>query len=982
MASAANTSGFEASLGCLASSALDDLAAQLRLVPGLGAGEREAVLAATRASLTTVLHAKLGRLLLLELNAARISGRLGEDGSAEQRWQRFIELASQLEFWDGLGAHYPTLLPRVRRIVDNRCRASLSFARRWSEDRAHLAGLCAGEPGELQSLRFGAGDSHCEGLTVAIVDCQGGSLVYKPRSLAIDAALYGFLEQLIGEHGEPLPIRVPRVVDRGEHGWSEFVAHRHAADEHELHSFYLGIGHWLAVMRLLGGTDLHAENLIAHGGSPVVVDCETLFTPKVAPNASGLGEGHDRAVGLVSGTVLNIGLLPTRGASLGWRGVDNSAAGMLPGQQPMLNMPGIVDAGSDQARIGKHLVAAPVAQNHPSPEPLLHRYWPQVLQGFDAATATLQRMDAAGRLEPCLHAFAECRVRVVPRASEAYAEIGRMLWHPVSLHDEAKARLTAHELLAKMAANLAIAPSDPQVIDAEIEDLLDGDIPFFSTRVRVGRLQGPRGTHWLALGDLAQQAWQRWRQADFEMERRFIGASLISAYANDGWMPDSRQLRVDARAEDLDRRRRREAARIVQRLIDHAVVGGDGTVAWIAPGLTSAGWAVQPLGTDVYNGISGIALLAGGYLREAAAGRADPLDGIDALFAATVRTLRLAEAKRAEQRRGSLKLRPRAPGAYVGLGSQIWTWLLLARWGLDEGEGFARARALAEEIPEAVAADEVNDVLVGTAGAIVPLLMLARAGAGAAYVDLASEVGLRLAERAQRQDGRMYWVHERWPQGLGGFSHGASGMGWALMRLARASGEARHHDAAQAAFAFEDSLFDAQAGNWRDLRMLPGVIASTAWCHGSVGIGLARADLDPHCRQPDTLATLRAASEATWRAGLGWNHCACHGDAGNGELLARAIDAGVGPEGVSRTDLLAALVTGLEQHGPYSGGPREVFSPALLPGIGGIAYQLLRAHPHSDLPSIMVPAVESESVEVAAVGLEAVEPAFAEAQER
>lgn len=958
MASVADTRGFEASLGCLTSSALDDLAAQLRSSPGLRTDEAERVLRATSESLTAVVHAKVGRLLLLELNAARVTGRLGEDGSAQERWERFIELASQRGFWDGLRPHYPTLLPRVRRIVEHRCAASLSFARRWSEDRSRLAELCGGDPGELQSLRFGAGDSHCQGLTVAVVACEGGQVVYKPRSLAIDIALRGFLQTLERAHGEALPIAVPRVVDRGGHGWSEFVAHRHAAGEDELCSFYRGIGHWLAVMRLLGGTDLHAENLIAHGGRPVVVDCETLFTPKLPAMASGLGDGHDRAVDLVSGTVLNIGLLPMRGAGLGWRGVDNSAAGMLPGQQPMMSLPGIVDAGSDQARLGRLLVAAPVAQNHPSAEPVLHRYWPQVLQGFDASTSTLLEMDARGTLRAALAAFADCQVRVVPRASEAYAEIGRMLWHPVSLHDEAKARRTAHELLAKMAANVSVAPDDPHVIDAEIDDLLDGDIPLFSTRVREGRLQGPRGTRWLAPGDLAEESWRRWKAADFEMERRFIGASLISAYANDGWMPDTSQLRVEPRAEDLDRRRREQAARIVGRLIDNAIVGGDGTVAWVAPGFTPAGWAVQPLGTDVYNGVSGMALLAGAYLREVAAGRADRLEGVEPLFVASVRTLAFAEARRAEQRRGRLKLRPRTPGAYVGLGSQIWTWLQLARWGLDDGEGLARARTLAEEIPESVAADDVNDVLMGTAGAIAPLLMLARASGDAGYADLASELGRGLVERGRSQDGRLFWTHERWPQGLGGFSHGASGMGWALTRLARETGRAEHHDAAQAAFAFEDALFDAQEGNWRDLRMLPGVTASTAWCHGSAGIGLARADLDRQCRQPQTRETLRAAAAATWRAGLGWNHCACHGDAGNGELLAQAIDAGVGPEGVSRTDLLAALVTGLERHGAYSGGPREVFSPALLPGIGGIAYQLLRAHPASDLPTILLPAVD------------------------
>jgi lantibiotic modifying enzyme len=34
---------------------------------------------------------------------------------------------------------------------------------------------------------------------------------------------------------------------------------------------------------------------------------------------------------------------------------------------------------------------------------------------------------------------------------------------------------------------------------------------------------------------------------------------------------------------------------------------------------------------------------------------------------------------------------------------------------------------------------------------------------------------------------------------------------------------------------------------------------------------------------------------------------------------------------------------------------RNAFAPGLLPGVGGVAYQLLRAHPEHDLPSILIP---------------------------
>ena len=525
---------FDRSLGCLVSPALDELATQLSFVGGLSARERDVITDTTRESLYTVLHSKVSRLLVLELNAARVTGRLSGENS-EQRWQQFLELSSQQSFWDDLASHYPSLLSRVDAIVRKRCMATLRFAQRWTADRHRLEGLCAGDPGELNELSFGAGDSHRGGSTVAIVRGEGWRVVYKPRSLAIDSALRGFVAELAGDHGSALNVRVPEVMDCGDYGWVEFVTHRFAAGNEELLSFYRGIGHLLALMRLLSGSDLHAENVIAQGGSPVVVDCETLFTPKIPPSPSGYGGAFDRAGELIARTVLSVGVLPGRGIALGWRGVDFSALGMLPGQQPMQRQQGIIDAGTDKAHVGSILVEAPVSQNHPSPRPALAEYWPEVLRGFDELTATLQRLDATGSLRPRLRAFEDCRIRVVVRATEVYAEIGRMLWHPVSLHNPEPARQRAFGLLEKMAANVSVAPSDPAVINAEIDELLEGDIPYFFTVVRDGRLHGPGDTYWLPPCHLVEAALADWRSADFALEQKVIQASLVSAYINDGW---------------------------------------------------------------------------------------------------------------------------------------------------------------------------------------------------------------------------------------------------------------------------------------------------------------------------------------------------------------------------------------------------------------------------------------------------------------
>jgi type 2 lantibiotic biosynthesis protein LanM len=950
----------DTSLGCLISPALDELATQLVFISGLSTPERAVIIGALRKSLDEILYWHVSRLLVLELNAARVTGRLNGRNS-EERWQHFLDLSSRRSFWDELAIHYPTLLSRIGAIVRNRSTATVCFAKRWASERPRLASLCGTDPGELQELRFGAGDSHGGGFTVALLVCEGGRLVYKPRSVAVDIALRNFLAELQAEHGRELSIRVPSALDFGEHGWVEFIVHRYAAGSDELAKFYRGIGHWLAIMRLVGGSDLYAENLIAQGASPVVVDCETLFTPKIPPSPSGYGGALDRAVELVTNTVLTVGLLPARGAALGWRGVDISAVGMLPGQQPMHGQQGILHSGTDQARIETILVERPPSQNHPSSQPALGEHWPEVLRGFDELTATVQRLDGTGALRSRLQAFEDCRIRVVLRATEVYAELARMLWHPVSLHNQEEARQRAFELLHKMAENAPIAPSDPDVIKAEIEDLLEGDIPHFVTIVREGRLHGPRGTGWLPQRHLAEAALDNWRAADFNLERNVIQSSLASAYINDGWMRDRVSLLPKrGRGGDLDVRRRQQAAEIVHRVMSTAIYGDDGSVAWIGPVLGAAGWSVQPLQQDLYNGLSGIALLAGAYLHEATSDHANPMEGVDNLLAAALHTLHLMEEKRESLRQEGLKLRPLPPGGYLGLGSQIWTYLVLCQWGLDGGDGLQRASKLAEEISAAAAADEINDLVSGTAGAIAPLLMLAGRTGDKRYVQMASQLGDLLGERAKHRNGQAYWTHNWSPEGLGGFAHGVTGIAWALTLLARATGNARYEELAQQAFAFEDALFDEEEENWRDLRTLEGgAKTATAWCHGSVGIGLAHLNLDPMLAQESTRRYVRRAATATWQQGMGAHHCACHGDLGAWELLGRAIAVGEAPKGLGASYLFDLILTSLEQHAPSRGlGRNTFFAPGLLPGMGGVAYQLLRAHPESDLRSILVPSEE------------------------
>ncbi len=948
---------FTSSLGCLVEPAIADLAAQLDRVAGLGKAEKRAIADGVAIALYETLHRKACRMLVLELNAARVSGKLTAADPAA-RWSEFLARSATPQYWQSLSEHYPAMLPRLHSVMTRRCEAAQAMAVRLAADRQALRVLSAQDPGDLHEVRIGTGDSHRGGQSVAILSFETGTVVYKPRSVLVDQALGDFLSEVFGSVSRPARIRVPAVLTRGHYGWAEFISHRYCAGDAELARFYEGIGQWLSVMSLLGGSDLHAENVIAAGPVPVVIDCETLFTPVTQAPPSGLGLAVDQASAMIGSTVLKTGMLPVRGVALGWRGVDSSSVGALPGQQPLSELPVIVDSGTDTARFGYGSRPPQPTASHPSPAPALVRYWEHVLASFTELTAELIELDRGSRLEPMLRRFADCPIRVVLRSTEVYAEIARMLWHPVSLHQPEAAIDRATGLLSRNAEAVPGAPASAEVIAAEVADLLDGDIPFFSTVPCRGTLSGPGGTTWLPEQDLVAAAVTGWRDLDLGLESQVIRAALVSAYLNEGLTPgDGWQRTADPpRLTSLDRRRRHLAAALIRRLSEEAIHGEDGTVTWIAPVLNPTGWAVEPLNPDAYAGLAGLAFLLAAYQREVRAGRADEVAPAPALLDSVLRTMRLADDDLSRQlAQASIRLRPLPLGGYIGLGSQIWVWLTLHQWGTCP-DGLARALGLAELVPAATAATASDscELLTGLAGVIVPLIKLAAAAGEDRWLAQAALAGQHLAKAAKREDGTACWTSPRAPDGLGGFAHGATGIGWALARLALATDDAAAAATARAAFAFEESLYDDSIG-WRDLRDPERRAAVPAWCHGAVGIGLSAVDLGAR-GWPVRADTVSRAASIVERHGLGWNHTLCHGDLGYWELLDAALTAGVGPPGQTRQLLAARAIGSLERNNPVTGLTRDAFSPGLLSGLGGMAYQLLRLHESSDLPSVLIQA--------------------------
>ena len=252
--------------------------------------------------------------------------RAGTDQSGAHR-NAFCEAMHDGDFRELLD-ELPVLSRLLAVTVDNWVGATIEFADRLRSDAPDIRQSFPGlERSEVVAVRSGLSDPHDGGRSVLRVTFACGLvLAYKPRPLSAELR-FGQLLRWLRERGCDVDLLVPTVIDRGTHGWMEWLHARQCDEPDGIPRFYERAGVLLALLYMLDGTDIHAENLIAAGEQPVLVDLETLLRPVLA-RASELAGVLESTV---DDSVLKTEMLPhhvlTRGITY-----DNSALGGRPSE--------------------------------------------------------------------------------------------------------------------------------------------------------------------------------------------------------------------------------------------------------------------------------------------------------------------------------------------------------------------------------------------------------------------------------------------------------------------------------------------------------------------------------------------------------------------------------------------------------------------------------------------------------------------------
>jgi type 2 lantibiotic biosynthesis protein LanM len=956
--------------------------------------EAERAVDALFASLPWQLLMLIGRTMVLELNVARLEGVLYGATPAE-RFNSFTERLCRPSVALRLFLEYPVLARRLVKCVDRWIDFSAEFLRHLSTDWSEITRVfCTdGDPGMLAEASAGAGDTHRRGRSVLIARFTGGlKLVYKPRSMSVDAHFQEFI-RWVNERGADPPLRpltvlncagheceTPHSTDleswlsgqpelrdepaRGDHGWVEFVTAAGCRSASEVGRFYERQGEYLAILYILQATDFHFENLLACGEHPVPVDLEALFHPWV--QGVDLAQPDIRIVSLEKArSVLRVGLLPRRTwAHDDYKGLDLSGLGAAEGQlsDRVLQW---VEVGTDEMSAVKRPMQMPGAQNRPTIDGAQvdpQNYTESIIRGFSRMYEILRqhRTDLLSDDGP-LSQFSKDEVRVVARATRGYAVLLQESVHPDYLRDA----LDLDRLLDRLWVGVDDSPHLQRLIKPERKDLIEGDIPIFTTTPlspdvltstgeqiagffhESGMAMSRAQIEHLSAEDLRRQVWFiRASLATLELE----AAEMKWPRYQPEWSSVDRS-RGDLRGELIE-----EAGRIGRHLEDLALFDG-ADVTWIGFAFANKVWSLDALLEDLYAGSSGV-ILALAYLGWLGPSRYTEL------------------ARRAL---ATLKTRLETTGRYIysigafnGWGGIIYTLSHLAALWSDP-ELISWADKIVDLLPPLIEKDEGLDLVGGSAGCIGGLLSLHRVSRSATALSIAVQCGDRLVARAQPVESGVGWFTSiETAKPITGFSHGAAGISWALLELGALTGNQTYYKTAVEAIAYEDSQYSHEKGNWLEntaseieqvsgkAEQRPGkaMAPSMAWCYGAPGVGISRVAALKHLDDPMVRPMVRddigLAVQATLGRGPGTNHSLCHGDLGNLDFLLQASDATGDRSLALKVDRLTnQILASIKKYGWLCGVPLGVESPALMNGLAGICYGLLRLADPDRVPSVL-----------------------------
>lgn len=873
---------------------------------------------------------------------------------------------------------YAVLGRLIATTVDFWVEATAEFLQRLQADRGKIERILDFTEvtlGKVTAIAGSLSDVHNRGRSVLILTfASGKKLVYKPKNLGLEV-IYNQLLNWCNQHHAPLIFKVIKVLDRHSYGWVlDYIEQLPCNDEAAAQRFYQRAGMLLCVLYVLGGNDCHYENLIACGEHPVLIDAETLLHPQTNPI-----EGSVQAIEEMSeieqhfqDSVLRTGLLPRWDFSPDKRvAYDVSAIGSVNSQQAPWRMPRWKAVNTDEMHLVYEEVKLPVQANVPmlygvalSP----NDYLEEIVVGFRQMYHFLSdRRSALLANDDFVTALQAQQVRFIFRPTNFYHILLEKTLTPEFLR-YGIARSIELDILCQTCLTSGQKPQAWAILRSELQSLEQLDIPYFGTScssdaLTVGLKQPIEKYFKQPSYNQFLKRLQNLNETDLASQ---IGIIQGSFYARVGQNfvaeepPNSNSLKTTDFSQTTpltSSQLLQQAEAIAEEIQARCLHDSAGNVNWISFSYVpnAERFQFQPLGYSLYDGSCGVALFLAALAR--VTGNAQwgnlALNALQSLQT-VLQTSNKLFAQKFANRIGI--------GGATGIGSMIYSLVKISQF-LSNTALIEDARLAAQLITsELIAADQQLDVIGGAVGAILGLLTLYQATGEAKVLEQAINCGQHLlSHRVSEQEQPRAWKNIA-QKPLTGFSHGAGGIAYALLRLYAVTEDQAYLQAAEEGIAYECSVFSTTAANWPDLRDISDGLCQSrflvTWCHGAPGIALSRLGGLSIYQTDEILQDVEVALQTTLKYGLqGLDHLCC-GNFGRIEVLLVAAQKLFRPHLLEIAQKQAAWVVAqpdrVVTYHLFNNLPNSLFNPGFFQGTAGIAYQMLRLAYPEMLPSVLL----------------------------
>ena len=848
-----------------------------------------------------------------------------------------------------LFAEKPVLLRLTATIVRQWIDTTVELITRLHSDIREIRAVITRSAPDVNVQAVGGdlSDPHNFGHSVQILTFEDQTkLVYKPKDLCLDVAWHDLIVRFNASL-PPIDLKPVTAIACHEYGWTEFIDHTSCESAQEIEQFYRRSGAWLAVFHLFASSDMHYENILAHGAHPVPIDLEMILqasTPEAEQETPETAASIEASHAVVR-SVLMVGMLPAYAKSPNNKIFDAGGLNAVKNSAPV----GIwKNANTDGMRWMQVLNDSAQTPNIPHIEgqyAQLGDYLPAFIEGFEQyAHFLLKQRDAIG-VANLLKPFKKLPVRKVIRNTRFYYMLLQRLKDHRNMSDGVTWSAQA-EFLSRLADWDAKDDLLWPLQEAERIALVNLNVPHFvspSDEDLVSAITGHQTQTGATPGlERAKERFSQWSVPEIERQVQIIKVSTSFVSRSDSDTKDKylfkRKLKPSAAGLDQTILAT-EVARIATTIRQHGTIK-DKSAAWIGLDWLGDSEVAQlvTLGPDLYNGSSGIAVFLAAQARCAN----DTVSRELALKALAATRLQIAQPSAPRWARGL------GIGGAAGLGSVVYALTVISEL-LDEPSLLQDALAVSNLFSnELISADRSLDVIAGSAGGILGLLALYRKTQSKEVLAKAIACGEHLLRQPRLGEaGKRSWAVLGISESpLTGFSHGAAGFAYALSSLAKVSGRQEFESAAQECIAYEDSCYNKEVFNWPDLRIADQSVFASQWCHGAVGIGLAR--IATSRAGKSKVATIVSDIEhAVQNTTANWPQhvdTLCCGTLGTIEFLAGAGELLNQPAlGHLSDQRLAQIIANRQEQGDYAwnaGG--TAFNLGFFRGLSGMGYTILR----------------------------------------